>query len=68
MSVLVGRKAPQFSAAAVLGTGEIVANFDFQKAIHKKYSLVFFYPLDFTFVCPSELIALESPFGRIQTA
>lgn len=59
MSVLVGRKAPQFTAAAVLGTGEIIGNFDFQKAIHKKYSLVFFYPLDFTFVCPSELIALD---------
>ena len=60
MSVLVGRKAPDFTAAAVLGNGEIVDEFNFAKATEGKYSLVFFYPLDFTFVCPSELIALDN--------
>lgn len=59
MSVLVGRQAPDFTSAAVLGNGEIVDNFNFSEATKGKYSLVFFYPLDFTFVCPSELIALD---------
>lgn len=59
MSILVGRKAPDFTTAAVLGTGEIVENFHFSEHTKGKYALVFFYPLDFTFVCPSELIALD---------
>lgn len=59
MSVLVGRKAPNFTAPAVLGNGEIVEQFQMAEAIKGKYGLVFFYPLDFTFVCPSELIALD---------
>ncbi len=60
MSVLVGRKAPEFTAAAVLANGEIVGEFHLAKALKDKYGLVFFYPLDFTFVCPSELIALDN--------
>ncbi|ABM00300.1 MULTISPECIES: peroxiredoxin C [Shewanella] len=59
MSVLVGRKAPDFTAAAVLGSGEIVDNFNLTAAIKGKAAVVFFYPLDFTFVCPSELIAFD---------
>lgn len=59
MSVLVGRKAPDFTVAAVLGNGEIVQQYRFSEATKDKYALVFFYPLDFTFVCPSELIALD---------
>jgi peroxiredoxin (alkyl hydroperoxide reductase subunit C) len=59
MGVLVGKKAPDFTAAAVLGDGQIVDNYNFTQATKGKYSLVFFYPLDFTFVCPSELIALD---------
>jgi peroxiredoxin 2/4 len=59
MSVLVGRKAPDFTVPAVLGNGEIVENFTLHNAIKGRYGLVFFYPLDFTFVCPSELIALD---------
>ncbi len=60
MSVLVGRKAPEFTSAAVLGNGEIISEFSSAKAFKDKYALVFFYPLDFTFVCPSELIALHN--------
>lgn len=60
MSILVGRKAPDFNAAAVLADGQIEGNFNLHKAIEKKYGVVFFYPLDFTFVCPSELIALDN--------
>ena len=59
MSVLVGRQAPDFTSAAVLGTGEIVDDYNFYDATKNKYALLFFYPLDFTFVCPSELIALD---------
>ena len=50
MSVLVGRKAPEFTAAAVLGNGDIIGDFRLDKALKDKYGLVFFYPLDFTFV------------------
>jgi len=59
MSVLVGREAPDFTCPAVLGDGEIVEDFNFKKAVEGKYAVVFFYPLDFTFVCPSELIAFD---------
>lgn len=59
MSILVGRKAPDFICSAVLSNGEIVSKFKLSEAINGKYSLIFFYPLDFTFVCPSELIALN---------
>ncbi|MGB1328308.1 MAG: peroxiredoxin [Porticoccaceae bacterium] len=59
MSVLVGRPAPDFTAAAVTGSGEIIDNFNLAEAIKGKKAVVFFYPLDFTFVCPSELIAFD---------
>jgi peroxiredoxin 2/4 len=59
MAVLVGREAPNFNVPAVLANGEIVDSFDFKNNTQGKYTLVFFYPLDFTFVCPSELIALD---------
>ena len=59
MGVLVGKKAPDFTVPAVLGDGSIVDAFSFSEAIRGKYGLLFFYPLDFTFVCPSELIALD---------
>lgn len=59
MTNLVGNQAPDFIAAAVLANGEINAEYQLKEAIKGKYGLVFFYPLDFTFVCPSELIALD---------
>ena len=59
MTVLVGRQAPDFTAAAVLGNGEIVDNFNLYDTINQRYAVLVFYPLDFTFVCPSELIALD---------
>ncbi|AMO57969.1 alkyl hydroperoxide reductase [Endozoicomonas montiporae] len=59
MGVLVGKKAPDFTVPAVLGDGTIVDGFTFSEAIRGKYGILFFYPLDFTFVCPSELIALD---------
>ena len=64
MSVLVGRQAPDFSVSAVLGSGEIVDDYNLYKNTDDKYTLLFFYPLDFTFVCPSELIALDHRFDE----
>lgn len=59
MPVLVGMKAPDFTVPAVLPDGEIVNQFTLSHSITGKYGLIFFYPLDFTFVCPSELVALD---------
>jgi peroxiredoxin 2/4 len=60
MTILVGKQAPDFNAAAVLANGEIINDFNLHKFIEKKCAIIFFYPLDFTFVCPSELIALNN--------
>lgn len=59
MGVLVSRQAPDFTAAAVLGNGEIVDTFTFSEATKGKKAVIFFYPLDFTFVCPTELLAFD---------
>jgi peroxiredoxin (alkyl hydroperoxide reductase subunit C) len=59
MSVLVGKQAPDFTVPAVLADGQIVDELTLSEVIKGKYGLIFFYPLDFTFVCPSELIALD---------
>lgn len=64
--VLVTRQAPDFTAAAVLGNGEIVDNFNFKQHIAGKAAVVFFYPLDFTFVCPSELITFDHRYEEFQ--
>jgi len=57
--MLVTKKAPDFTAPAVLGSGEIVDSFNLYENIGEKGAVLFFYPLDFTFVCPSELIAFD---------
>lgn len=66
MSVLVGKPAPDFTCSAVLGNGEIVENFNLSEAIKGKIGLVFFYPLDFTFVCPSELLAVDHRMDKFK--
>lgn len=58
MSVLVGKQAPDFTAAAVMADGSINENFSMAD-YRGKYVVLFFYPLDFTFVCPTELIAFH---------
>ncbi len=57
--VLVGRQAPDFRCAAVLADGSIEEDFQLHRVIKGKKAVLVFYPLDFTFVCPSELIALD---------
>jgi peroxiredoxin (alkyl hydroperoxide reductase subunit C) len=59
MSVLVGKKAPVFSSKAVINGNEIVEKFSLQQFEGKKYVVFFFYPADFTFVCPTELLAFQ---------
>lgn len=58
-TTLVGQKAPSFSAPAVLEGEEIVEHFSLEKYMGRKYVLLFFYPKDFTFVCPTELHAFQ---------
>jgi len=60
MSNLIGKFAINFTAPAVLSDGTIVDNYSFYKNIEGKYVFLFFYPMDFTFVCPSELIAIDN--------
>ncbi len=57
--MLVTKKAPDFTATAVLADGQIVEDFNLYKNIGEKGAVLFFYPLDFTFVCPSEIIAFS---------
>lgn len=66
MSVLVGKKAPVFSAKAVVNGNEIVENFSLEQYIGNKYVVFFFYPADFTFVCPTEIIAFQDKIEEFE--
>lgn len=59
MAVLVGKQAPDFTASAVFGNNEI-KDYKFSEQTKGKYAVVFFYPLDFTFVCPTEILAFSN--------
>jgi peroxiredoxin (alkyl hydroperoxide reductase subunit C) len=60
MSVLVGKMAPDFTASAVMPNNEINDNFNLHAYLKGKIGVLFFYPLDFTFVCPSEIISFAN--------
>jgi len=60
MSVLVGKQAPNFTAATVMPDGSINEGFELKSYLKGKHGVLFFYPLDFTFVCPSEIIAFHN--------
>lgn len=66
MAVLVGKKAPQFEADAVINGGEFVEKFSLAQFIGKKHVVFFFYPLDFTFVCPTEIIAFQDKLAEFE--
>ena len=66
MGVLVGQKAPVFKASAVIKGHEIVENFSLEQFIGKKYVVFFFYPADFTFVCPTELLAFQDKLEEFE--
>ena len=67
MAVLVGKKAPQFNAKAVVNGGEFVNDFSLEQFIGKKYVVLFFYPKDFTFVCPTELHAFQEKLADFES-
>ena len=64
--MLVTNQAPDFNATAVLADGQIVDNFKLSENYGEKGTVVFFYPLDFTFVCPSEIIAFSHRYDEFQ--
>ena len=67
MSVLVGKRAPSFSASAVVNGGKIVENYSLDQFAGKKAVLFFFYPKDFTFVCPTELFAFQNKLAEFES-
>ncbi|MFT4070980.1 MAG: peroxiredoxin [Dysgonamonadaceae bacterium] len=67
MGVLVGKKAPLFSTDAVINGNEIVEKYSLDQFIGKKYVVLFFYPADFTFVCPTELIAFQDKLAEFES-
>jgi len=67
MKNLIGKKAIDFTSSAVLYDGSIVKNFNLYENIEGKNALLFFYPMDFTFVCPSELIALNNRLNEFKS-
>ena len=66
MSVLVGKKAPHFSAQAIINGGDFKQNFSLDQYIGKKPVILFFYPKDFTFVCPTELFAFQNKLSKFE--
>jgi peroxiredoxin (alkyl hydroperoxide reductase subunit C) len=67
MSVLVGKKAPAFNAKAVVNGGEIIENFSLEQYVGEKYVVFYFYPADFTFVCPTEIIAFQEKLAEFES-
>lgn len=66
MAVLVGKPAPDFTAATVMSNNSINEKFNLYKETKGKYAVLFFYPLDFTFVCPTEIIAFDNRLAEFE--
>ena len=66
MAVLVGQQAPNFTASAVVNGEEIVKDFSLEQ-FRGKYVVLFFYPKDFTFVCPTELHAFQAKVSEFES-
>src|SRR5688572_11184903 len=66
MAVLVGKPAPDFSATAVVNGGDFEDNYTLSQFKGKKYVVLFFYPLDFTFVCPTEIVAFQDKLAEFE--
>tara|TARA_B100000214_G_C23956102_1_gene622903 strand:- start:21 stop:653 length:633 start_codon:yes stop_codon:yes gene_type:complete len=67
MSVLVGKKAPNFKAQAVINGTEFVSEYSLEQFLGKKSVILFFYPKDFTFVCPTELFAFQEALSEFES-
>ncbi|NIH40976.1 MAG: redoxin domain-containing protein [Buchnera aphidicola (Periphyllus aceris)] len=63
---LVTQKAPNFIASAILKNKKIIENFNFKKYIKNKKAVLFFWPMDFTFVCPSEIIKFNELYEEFK--
>lgn len=63
---LVGKKYPSFSAGAVIDGEEIIENFSLDQYLGKKHVIFFFYPKDFTFVCPTEIHAFQEKLAEFE--
>jgi len=66
MSVLVGKLAPAFTAKAIVNGGEFVNEFSLEQYLGNKHVVFFFYPKDFTFVCPTELHAFQEKLAEFE--
>ncbi|MCD7935780.1 MAG: peroxiredoxin [Tannerellaceae bacterium] len=66
MKALIGKKAPSFKATAVINGYEIVSDFSLEQYVGNKYVVLFFYPMDFTFVCPTELHAFQEKLAEFE--
>ncbi|MEY4144335.1 MAG: hypothetical protein RLZZ335_187 [Bacteroidota bacterium] len=66
MSILVGRKAPSFCAKAVVAGGEVVDSFSLDQFIDQKHVILFFYPKDFSSVCPIEMHAFQKRLAEFE--
>lgn len=66
METLIGKNAPQFSAKAVINGNDVIEGFSLDQFVGKKDVIFFFYPLDFTFVCPTELIAFQEKLAEFE--
>ena len=66
MCTLVGKKAPSFKATAVVNGNDMVNEFSLDQFVGQKYVLFFFYPLDFTFVCPTEILAFQEKLAEFE--
>lgn len=68
MKAMIGKKAPHIDATAVVNGNQIVEHFSLDQYVGNKYVVLFFYPLDFTFVCPDRVACLPGKAGRIRKA
>jgi peroxiredoxin 2/4 len=66
MAVLVGKKAPAFKATAVINGEEFEDNFSLEQYLGKQHVVLFFWPLDFTFVCPTEILAFQVKLAEFE--
>ena len=66
ITTLVGKQAPSFKAKAVINGGEFINDFSLEQYIGKKTVVFFFYPKDFTFVCPTELFAFQEKLSEFE--
>ncbi|MCR3756471.1 MAG: Alkyl hydroperoxide reductase C [Candidatus Westeberhardia cardiocondylae] len=64
--LLITRKSPDFTAPAIMGNGDIKENFNLKTFIKNKSAIIFFWPLDFTFVCPTEIITFNRRYKEFK--